>query len=209
MTDMLTTKWRWRVAALILGLAAVWGIYAKARPVDEVVLTLGEPYQLVRQQSHSTLPLLTSDNAINLYVRRPAILRFSDPQYGFVTSAARFLSLYTDRGGNVTGVSLSPQLETQPLDETIAVATDLQEQLRRAGWRPILIKDHPPITDTLAMRAKIRAGTDPQTFWLAGDKYQVSIDIRRFRHENRPTDERYLITLELSGPPLMTDSPGS
>ena len=53
----------------------------------------------------------------------------------------------------------------------------------------------------------IRRGDDPQTFWQAADKYQVALDIRRFVHENRPQDERYLITLELSGPPPMRDDP--
>jgi hypothetical protein len=209
MTETRTIKWRWWVAGLILGFTAVWGIYVKARPVDEVVLTLGEPYHQVRKQSRSTLPILTSDNRINLYIRRPAVLRFSDPQYGFVTSAAKFLSLYADQDGKVTLLTLSPQVETLPLDEVMAIAVDLQDQLRRAHWRSILIVGHPPITDTPAMRAEIRAGANPQTFWLAGDKYQVFLDIRRFKHENRPNDERYLITLQLSGPPLMTDRAGS
>ncbi|MGF6807577.1 hypothetical protein OKW30_002703 [Paraburkholderia sp. Clong3] len=39
-------------------------------------------------------------------------------------------------------------------------------------------------------------------------KYQVALDIRRFVHENRPEDERYLMTLELSGPPLMEEDLG-
>jgi hypothetical protein len=196
---------KWRVAGLIPGFAAVSGVYVKARPVDEVVLTLGEPHKQVRQQSRSTLPVLTSDNAINLYVRRPAVLRFSDPQYGFVTPAAKLLSLYADQDGKVTQLTLSPQVDTLPLDEAIAIVVDLQDQLRRARWRPILTADHPPVTDTPAMRAKIRGGADPQTFWLAGNKYQIFLDIRRFKHESRPNDERYLITVQLSGPPLMTE----
>jgi len=56
MTEKRTNKWQWWVAGLILGFAAVWAIYVKTRPIDEVVLMLGEPYQQVRQQSHSTLP---------------------------------------------------------------------------------------------------------------------------------------------------------
>lgn len=205
MTETRTSKWRWRLAGLILGFSAVWGIYVNARPVDEVVLTLGEPYQKVRQQSRSTLPVLTGDNRINLYIRRPAILRFSDPQYGFVTPAAKLLSLYADQDGKVTQLTLSPQVETLPLNEAMSIAVDLQDQLRSTHWRQILTVDHPPITDTPGMRAKIRAGVGLQTFWLAGDKYQVSLDIRRFKHENRTSAERYLITLQLSGPPLMME----
>jgi len=208
MTEKRTNKWQWWVAGLILGFAAVWGIYVKAKPADEVVLTIGEPYTQIRQQSRSTLPVLTSDNRINLYVRQPAALRFSDPQYGFVTSPAKLLSLYADQDGKVTQLTLSPQVETLPLDEAMAIAVALQDQLMRAHWRPILTVDHPPITDTPAMRAEIRAGTDPQTFWLAGDKYQVSLDVRRFKHESRTNEERYLITLQLSGPPLVMERTG-
>ncbi|MGX7004806.1 flagellar biosynthesis sigma factor [Caballeronia sp. KNU42] len=208
MTETRTKKWRWLVAGLILGFAVAWGIYVKAKPADEVVLTIGESYSQIRQQSRSTLPVLTSDNRINLYVRRPAVLQFSDPQYGFVTPAAKLLSLYADQDGKVTQLTLSPQVETLPLNEAIATAVALQDQLRRAHWRPILTADHPPITDTSAMRAEIRAGTDPQTFWQAGDKYQISLDVRRFKHANPTSDERYLITLQLSGPPLMTEQSG-
>lgn len=208
---MLRRKHRWFAYLLcaIIGCAAIWGIYAIAKPVDEVVLTIGESYEHVRQQSRSTLPIAASGMFLGGNVTRPAILRFNDPQYGFVTPAAKFLYVSADEHGNVWSVTLSPQVETLPLDKTMAVLVDLQDQLRRRGWRSILTTDHPPITDTPAMRVKIRNGANPQAFWLASDKYQVSLDVRRFIHENRPNDERYLITLQLSGPPLMTDSPGS
>jgi hypothetical protein len=200
--------WRWRIAGAMLALAVMWGVFAAIRPADEVVLTIGEPYEQVRQQSRSTLPIATQDNSINLYVKRPAALRFSDIQYGFVTPVAKFLSLYADAHGYVRSITLSPQVETLPLDATMAILLDLQSQLRRRGWRPILVAKHPPITDTPESRARMRANLSPQTFWLAGDKYQVSIEVRRFIHENRPDDERYLITLQLTGPPLMEDLPG-
>ncbi|MGV7240536.1 flagellar biosynthesis sigma factor [Caballeronia sp. M23-90] len=205
MTNARTNKWlRW-VASVVLGLAVVGALCVKAKPADEVILTIGESYTQIRQQSHSTLPVLTSENRINLYVRRPAVLRFSDPQYGFVTPAAKFLSLYADKNGNVAQLTLSPQVETLPLDEAVSVAVNLQDQLRRAHWRSILTVDHPPIMNTPAMRAAIHSGANPQTFWLAGDRYQVSLDIRRFNSESWGNGERYLITLQLSGPPLMTD----
>jgi hypothetical protein len=197
----------WYFACTVIGCAAVWGLIAMAKPVDEVVLTLGEPYEQVRTQSRSTLPLLTEDNSINLYVRRPAIFRFSDTRYGFATPPAKMLSLYTNQEGNVTLVTLSPQTETLPLDQAMAVMLDLQDQLQRHGWHPIRARRFPPISSTAAMIESIQRGDDPQTFWQAAGKYQVALDIRRFVHENRPNDERYLITLQLSGPPLMEDYP--
>lgn len=109
------------------------------------------------------------------------------------------------RGGNVESVTLSPQVETLPLDDAIAILIDLQDQLRRGGWRQIRAADHPPFTDTPAMRSRMRNNDAPQTFWLAGNKYQVFLSVGRFVHENRPNDERYLITLKLIGPPVMDD----
>ncbi|KWE65825.1 flagellar biosynthesis sigma factor [Burkholderia ubonensis] len=199
---------RWGIVGAMLALAITWIVFAAIRPAGEVVLTIGEPYEQVRQQSRSTLPIATQDNSINLYVTRPAALRFSDIQYGFVTPVAKFLSIYADARGYVRSITLSPQVETLPLEATMAILLDLQSQLRHGGWRPILVAKRPPITDTPETRALMRANLAPQTFWLAGDKYQVSIEVRRFVHENRPDDERYLITLQLTGPPLMEDLPG-
>ncbi|TKC86794.1 flagellar biosynthesis sigma factor [Trinickia terrae] len=185
-------------ACTLFGCAVVWGIYAMTKPVDEVVLTLGEPYEQVRQHSRSTLPVATEDNSINLYVRRPAVFRFRDPQFGFVTPPARFLSLYADQLGNVSLVTLSPQVETLPLDESMDILTDLQNQFRRKGWKPFHSRDTPPIEDTQATRNAIRTCTAPTTRWHADDKYQVSLNIRCFRTDDRANDERYLITLDLS-----------
>jgi hypothetical protein len=141
-------------------------------------------------------------------VTRPAKLRFVDPQYGFVTPAAKFFVVSYNDQGNVDSLSLSPQVETLPLDEAMAILLDLQDQLRRGGWKPIRVTSHPPIENTPAMRALVRNNAAPQTFWLADDKYEVDLSIRRFHHDARPKDERYLITLDLSGPPLTEDWPG-
>ncbi|MEA3092808.1 MAG: hypothetical protein QOJ04_4150 [Caballeronia sp.] len=208
MTETRTNKWRWRVAGLILGFAAVWGIYVNAKPVDEVVLTLGEPYQQVREQSRSTLPPAVTNASWGGDVSRPARLRFTDPKFGFVTPAAKFLTVGYDAQGKVWSVTLSPQIETLPLDDAMVIFIDLQDQLLRGGWHRIRNAENPPITDTPAIRAQIRERSDPITYWIADSKYEVILDIRRFVHQNRPNDERYLITLRLSGPPLLADSPG-
>ena len=199
--------WRWHAAFVMIGLASIWAIYSIAWPYDEVLLTIGEPYEDVRLQSHSTLPTAAPGMFWGGFVTRSAILRFSDPQYGFVTPATRFLYVSADQRGKVWSVILSPQVETLPLDETMAVLADLQNQFRLGEWRSIFVTSHLPIADTPAVRANIRDGAGPQAFWLASDKYQVSLAVRRFIHENRPNDERYLITLQLSGPPLRKDRP--
>jgi hypothetical protein len=201
-----TIRWFGYAACALFGSAVVWGIYAMTRPVDEVMLTLGESYEHVRQHSRSTLPAATDEKSINLYVTRPAIFRFSDSQFGFVTPPARFLSLYADQLGNVSLVTLSPQIETLPLDASIAILTDLQKQFQRGGWKPFQSRDNRPIEDTQAARNAIRACTAPTTRWQAGNKYQVSVNIRCFGSRGHPNDERYVITLDLS-PPVFEDSP--
>jgi hypothetical protein len=201
-------QWAGYILRAVVACAAVCGVLAMTRSVDEVVMTLGESYEKVRQQSHSTLPVATPDNSISLFVTRPAIFRFSDSQFGFVTPAAKFLSLYMNESGKVTIVTLSPQVETLPLDKALPIVLDLQDQLQRHGWHQIQVHRSPPIANTPAMVASIRRGDDPQTIWQAAGKYQVMLDIRRFIHEDRPKDERYLITVQLSGPPLMEEYPG-
>lgn len=206
---MLSQKFRLarHFTLVVVGAAAIWGVYAITRPIDEVVLTLGEPYEQVRRQSHSTLPAADPDMYWGGFVTRPAIFRFTSQGRGFVTPPAKFLFVATDASGKIGSVTLSPQVETLPLAKALPIVLDLQEQLRQHGWHPIRAHRFPPITNTPAMAASIRRGDDPQTFWQVAGKYQVALDIRRFVHENRPEDERYLITLELSGPPLMDDYP--
>ncbi|SDD76137.1 hypothetical protein SAMN05216345_11558 [Cupriavidus sp. YR651] len=194
------------IAAAIL-VCGVLGAYAALRPTDKVLLTIGEPYEQVRKQSESTLPPAEPGANWVGVLSRPATLHLLDPKYGFTTPPAKYFVVHYDSGGMVEGVELSPQLETLPLDETMAVLVGLQDQLRRGGWRQIRAKDSPAITDTPAMRAQMRSNDAPQSFWIAGDKYQVSLGVRRFVHENRPADERYLITLQVSGPPFIEDGP--
>ncbi|KXU89134.1 flagellar biosynthesis sigma factor [Paraburkholderia monticola] len=199
-------RWLGYLSCALIGCAIAWGIYAMTRPVDEVVLTLGEPYEQVRKQSRSTLPAVEPGANWGGVIIRPARLRFVDSRFGFSAPKAKFMMVSYDEHGRVNGVTMSPQVETLPLDDTMAVLTDLQNQLRRGGWRLIRAADNPAITDTPAMREAIRSRADPISYWLADDKYQVILDVRRFIHENRPNDERYLITLRLS-PPFIKDRP--
>jgi hypothetical protein len=184
-----------------LGIAVIYGAFAALRPTDEVVLNIiGEPYEKVRQQSRSTLPALNEWNFLDLYVRRPTIFRFDEPNYGFVTPPAKFLFLEVVRENRVDAVTLSPQVKTLPLNESMAILVDLQSQFRHGGWKPIRLSEDPPIDDSPAMRASIHRCDDPTTYWQAANKLQVSLNIRCFQSDNHLNGERYLITLQLSTP---------
>jgi hypothetical protein len=89
----------------------------------------------------------------------------------------------------------------------MTVVVDLQDQLRRGGWKPFREARSQPIEDTPAKRTEIRKCSAPTSYWQADTKYQVSLNIRCFRSEDRPNDERDLITLDL-GPPVFDDDPG-
>jgi hypothetical protein len=169
------------------------------KPVDEVVLTLGEPYEQVRRQSRSTLPAVEPGANWAGVINRPARLRFFDPQYGFSTPAAKFMAVTYDDYGKVSGVRMSPQVEILPLDETMAIVADLQRQLKRDGWRQILVADNPPIENTPIIRAEIRKCAAPTGYWQGGDKYQIGLNVRCFRTDDYPNEERYLITLTING----------
>lgn len=200
---MQSRKFKW---ARCLALAAVvWGAYAMARPVDEVMLTLGEPYEQVRKQSRSTLPPARRGIFWGGFVTRPARFRFTARGYSFVTPAAKFLYVGTDASGKVESVTLSPQIESLPLDQAMSIVQDLQSQLLQHGWRPMRDHRFPPIADTPAAVASIRRGDDPKAIWHAAGQYQVALDIRRFAKETDPGEERYLITLELRGASPMDD----
>jgi hypothetical protein len=38
------------------------------------------------------------------------------------------------------------------------------------------------------------------SYWQAGNKYQVMMVVNRFKDERNPTEERYLIKLQLATP---------
>jgi hypothetical protein len=186
-------------AGLALAGAAGWGCYAWLRPVDEVALTLNEPYEQVRERSRFILPPAEKNMAWAGVVSRPARFRLFEVERGFVTPPAKFMAVTYDQHGIVDGVRLSPQTDPLPLDESLAIVRNLQDQLRR-GWTPFRSNEWSPIRDDAATRDAIRNCDDPTSRWNAGDRMQLAIDIRCFRTEGHQGDQRYLITLLLSRP---------
>jgi hypothetical protein len=163
----------------------------------EIALVIGEPYESMRQRSSAVIgPAIPGHVSFNI-PKSDARLRFTDPQYGFVTPLARFFTvIYDDE--LINSVRMSPQIEPLLLDDTLKVVLDLQEQWRQGGWIPIRVKDFPSFADTPQWRARLRDVNKGGTaYWRAGDKYQVMLVVNRFRDDKRPTEERYLITIGL------------
>jgi hypothetical protein len=188
----------------VLALAVVTLLIVAAVQVlsdePEIALVTGEPWEDMRQRSTATIgPAIPGHYGFDI-PSTDARLRFVDPQYGFLTPLARFLSVSFDdeRVGNVR---MSPQIEPLLLDDAIKVVLDLQEQWRNAGWTPIRVKEDPPFANTPEWRARLRdVNKGGTSYWQAGNQYQVMLVVGRFRDDKRPTEERYLITLGLATP---------
>jgi len=166
----------------------------------EIALLIGEPYEAMRQRSTASIDPAIAGRSWFSIPKSDARLRFIDPQYGFVTPLARFLTVMFD-DGQIHGVRMSPQIEPLLLDDTLKVVLDLQDQLRAAGWTPIRIEEDPPFADTPQWRAQLRdVNKGGTSYWHAGNQYQVMLVVGRFKDKKRPTEERYLITLALAKP---------
>ncbi|MBC2689584.1 hypothetical protein [Pseudomonas kielensis] len=200
MTWLATLGWQYQriaqVVIILLALAAI-RLYAQSGE-PEIALVIGEPYEAMRQRSSAAIaPAIPGEVSFNIPMS-DARLRFTDPQYGFVTPSARFFTvIYRDE--LIHSIRMSPQIEPLLLDDALKVVLDLQEQWRKGGWTPNRAGDFPSFADTPQWRAQLREVNKGGTaYWLAGDKYQVMLMVNRFRDYKRPTEERYLITLGLS-----------
>jgi hypothetical protein len=152
----------------------------------------------MRQRSSADIDPVIPDEISFKIPKSDARLRLSDRQYGFVTPPARFFAILF-RNERITSVRMSPQIEPLLLEDAVAVVLDLQEQWRRAGWKPILTDNFPSFVDTPQSRDRLRDVNRSSTaYWQAGDKYQVRLGVNRFRDDKRPEEERYLITMELA-----------
>ena len=181
--------------ALLLA-SSTWFIVKAYAGTPEIMLAIGEPYEQMRKQSSAKIASALPDVHWYSQIDEPAaILRFIDPQFGFVTPPAKFLTVSYNQG-KIEGVRMSPQVDTLTLDEALKVVLNLQEQLRQGGWFLVRM-DHPAYRDTPEIRLEIRDGKAWQSFWNAEKKYGVSLFIQRFQDDKRPNEERYLIHLDI------------
>ncbi|MDZ4325060.1 MAG: hypothetical protein U1A73_08590 [Pseudomonas sp.] len=126
-----------------------------------------------------------------------ARLRFVDPQFGFTTPAARFFSVGFD-DNIIYSLRMSPQIEPLLIDDALKVVLDLQDQWREKGWVAKGLRNNPTISDTPEWRAYLSKGIlSGRSYWQAGDKYQAMLIMGRFEDYRNPSQERYLITLDL------------
>jgi hypothetical protein len=184
---------------IILGLTAAYLYHAfHSREPAEIALVIGEPYEAMQQHSSAKISS-PYDNSIGFRIpKTDARLRFTDPKYGFITPPARFFTVSYNKG-IIENVRMSPQIEPLLYDDAIKIVLDLQDQWRKGGWE--LTKEYHPLVNTPELHNSLRKmkGTG-MTFWQAGKKYQIMLNMARFKDDRHPDEERYLITLQIAEP---------
>lgn len=193
-------EWRRAGLCLVVVVILIWAALRLDSDEPEIALTLGEPWEDMRQRSSASIdPAIPGRHWFRI-PQTDARLRFIDPKYGFSTPLARFFTIGFDEE-RVDGIRMSPQIEPLLLDDTLKVVLDLQEQWRKGGWIPVDVSYWPPLADTPEWRAKLRnENKGGKSYWQAGNKYKVMMVVGRFQDDRNPTDERYLITIELTTP---------
>jgi hypothetical protein len=191
----------WRRWALII-ILALWATFALRSCYErEIVVEIGGTYQDMRKHSSARFnPLYSGGGTWWGEAESNARLRFIDPQYGFVTPVgSRFTMGFKD---NIIGdVRISPHIEPLLLNDALAVVLDLQEQWRRAGWINKKQKTFLSFADTPQWRAQLRdVNKGGTTYWYAGDKYQATLEMDRFKDRKHPEEERYKIILSVGKP---------
>jgi hypothetical protein len=196
-------SWRGWALALLCTVLALATARQLTRPLwdDPVIaLEIGGAYE--NMMEHSTAPFspLIRGHVWGGIPKTDARLRVVDPQYGFETPLARFLSVgFKDNVVNT--IRMSPQIEPLLIDDAMKVVVDLQAQWCAKGWKPMGMRRDPTMADTPEWRAYVRQGVlSGVSYWQAGDKYQARLSLARFRDSRHPDQERYLITLALAKP---------
>lgn len=192
----------WCCGAFLLVLAGLtWAvIHRLTQPLwdePEIVVEMGGTYENLLRNSSAPFSPEIRDRIWFGIPMTDARLRFVDPQFGFTTPAARFFTVNFD-DNVISGIRMSPQVEPLLIDDALEVVLDLQDQWREKGWVAKGLRNNPTISDTPEWRAYLSKGIlSGRSYWQAGDKYQAMLIMGRFEDYRNPSQERYLITLDL------------
>lgn len=203
MSSSLRKRWRRCSAWLFVVCLTLGGGYLLVEALSRepiIVLEIDGTYEDLRKHSSAPFsPLIRGHRWLGI-PKTDAQLHFIDPQYGFVTPRARYFTVgFNDNV--IEDVEMSPQVEPLLIDDALKVVVDLQAQWRAKGWKPVGLRNSPTIADTSEWRAWLRKGIrNGRSVWQAGDKYQAILLLGRFKDRKRPTEERYLITLNVAKP---------
>ena len=192
--------WMWLALCIVFALAAARQLTQPLWDDPVIILEIGGTYESMMEHSTAPFSPLIRGHVWGGIPKTDARLRVVDPQYGFETPLARFLSVGFD-DNVVDTIRMSPQIEPLLIDDAMQVVVDLQAQWCAKGWKPMGTRRNPTMADTPEWRAYVRQGVlSGVSYWQAGDKYQAMLSLARFRDSRHLDQERYLITLALAEP---------
>ena len=184
---------------VLLGAVLIW-VLIPSKP-KEVALYIGQPFDEIQKSSTYPLDPWYPRNGWTQFITKPVVLRFSDPKYGFVLPPTKLLSI-SYSNSRVIIVDASPQLETLPLDEALALAESIRAQLIKGGW--VLDEDdleqegYPEVYSRISQYPGGPKGRGPTQYWRADNKYRLYFYFRRFTDPDGKWNGKYLITIEVS-----------
>jgi hypothetical protein len=184
-----------------LALLTVWAAFtARSWYEREIALVIGGTYEeMLKASSARFSSPIPGGRTWPGWPKSDVQLRFVDPQYGFITPKSSHFYVVFD-GNVIQIVDMYPQIEPLLLDDALKVVLDLQDQWRRGGWINKLEKRFPSFADTPEWRARLRDANGGTTYWYAGDQYQATLTVHRFKDDSRPAEERYRIILGVGEP---------
>ena len=191
-----THKFLAAFAAMVLAFGACKAAELLA-PAKEIALIIGEPWK--DMQARSTAEIGAVFEGRNWY-RQPkqlSYLRFADPAHGFSTPTAKFFTVSFDENAKIRSVRMSPQVEPLPLQDTLNIVLNLQDQWRKTGWELDDAIENPPYEDNAEWRKAIEQCTAYSTYWRVKDLYSIAIAIGCFKDYRHPDEKRYLITMSM------------
>ena len=120
-------RWLFLILLVLCSIAIVRFTIRVLSDDPEIVLTLGETWEDMRQHSSAAISPALPNRIWFGMPKSDSRLRFVDPQYGFETPLARFFTIGY-KNERITDVRMSPQIEPLLLDDALKVVLDLQNQ---------------------------------------------------------------------------------
>ena len=181
----------------------------ESRVINTISVHVGKPYEKVIKDS--TFPVksktlirpTTPPVEDSTWFESPVIVKFDDPQHGFILPPTKFGAVGYN-SGKVTTITTSPMLSTLSFEQLVPLINHLQKILKNAGWVP---------EDDDADYTWIKANSGPErqalqnllfehavtVTLLIPHKYGLSLIVKCYErcNEHEPTTAKYLIDVSV------------
>ncbi|MGY2291553.1 hypothetical protein ACW9H6_16840 [Pseudomonas sp. SDO528_S397] len=179
-----------------------------ADTTNTLALHIGKPYEAVVRDS--TFPIKSKTLlrpteppvADSTWINSPVIVKFDDPQHGFILPATLFGAVGYNKE-RVTTITTSPMLETVTFEQLIPRLKHLQDTLQKAGWVPKNKTDNTWIkienkNDRALLQNTLFEKVVVATL-LIPEKYRLDLNVKCYKRcdERNPQTAKYLIDVSI------------